>query len=291
MDYRITNSSELNATNASHLRTWHGSITRNEFLAGLFFLGCANGLAGRAIGASVGRGWLDALIATYDVSVIVLIACGAGLWLTLWRGKQTVTPVDLTVGGVALVLIALPSAGLSWLAVSGLALYVLLFTDSDPPMRQGALILLATTIPMLWSRLLFEFFANFILGIDAFLVGWLLGSEQTGNMVRFANGDGYLVIFPACSSLANMSLAFLCWITVSELAGHRRSLNDVWWCALACACVTAINIGRMSLMGISLGHYEAIHSQIGDFVANALILAVTLGWSILGARRELFSRA
>jgi hypothetical protein len=291
MDYRIANSSESNASNASHFGTWRNSMTRNEFFAGLFFLGCANGLAVRAIGAINGKGWLDALVRTFDVSAIVLMACGAGLWLTLCRGKQTVTPADLAIGGGALVLIALPIGALSWLAVSGLALYVLLFTDADPPMRGGAVILLATTVPMLWSHLLFQFFANFILEIDASLVGWLLSTERTGNMVRFANDGGYLVIFPPCSSLANMSLAFLCWITVSELAGNRRSVSDLWWCLLACGSVIVINVGRMSLMGISLQHYEAIHSQIGDSVAGALILAVTLGWSLLGARRELFSRA
>jgi hypothetical protein len=109
-------------------------------------------------------------------------------------------------------------------------------------------------------------------------------------MVRFMNDSGYLVIFRGCSSLANMSLAFLCWITVSEFTGHRRALTDLRWCLLACGSVLAINVGRMSLMGISVRHYEAIHSQIGDAVADALILIVTLGWSFLGARREL-SRA
>jgi len=110
-------------------------------------------------------------------------------------------------------------------------------------------------------------------------------------MIRFANDSGYLVIMPPCSSLANMSLAFLCWITVSEFAGHRRALTDLWWCLLACSSVLAINVGRLSVMGISLGHYEAIHNQIGSAVTDVMILTLTLGWSFLGVRRELFSRA
>jgi len=88
-----------------------------------------------------------------------------------------------------------------------------------------------------------------------------------------------------------MSLAFLCWVTVSELAGHRRALSDLGWCLLACGSVLVVNVGRLSAMGISLGHYEAIHSQIGSAVTDALILTLTLGWSFLGVRRELFSRA
>ena len=266
-------------------------IDRNELFAGLFFLGCANGIAVRAIATVRDVGWLHAVIDMFDISAIVLAACASGLWLMMCRVEQSTTLIDLVIGVVGLALIALPIGGLSWIAVGGLALYILLFTEADPTMRRGALILLATTVPMFWSRLLFQYFANFILEIDASLVGWLLGTDRTGNMVRFANDSGYLVIFPPCSSLANMSLTFLCWITVTEFAGHRRAFTDLWWCLLACCSVLAINVGRMSLMGISVRHYEAIHSQIGDAFTNAMILAVTLGWSLLGVRRELFSRA
>jgi len=290
MDSRIANSSASDAAVVSQIGAVRSSIDRNEFFAGLFFLGCVNGIATRAIAVVQREGWLDAAIGMFDVSAIVLAACASGLWLMMRSLERSVTPIDLVVGAVALALIALPIGGLSWIAVGGLALYILLFTDADLPMRRGALILLATTVPMFWSRLLFQYFANFILEIDASLVGGLLGTERTGNMVRFANDRGYLVIFPACSSLANMSLAFLCWITVSESAGHRRALGDLWWCLLACGSVLAINVGRMSLMGISVQHYQAIHSQIGDAVTNAMILIVTLGWSFLGVRRELFSR-
>lgn len=280
-------------TASSPDRTWRAvgiQIGRNEFFAGLFFLGCANGIAARAIATVHDIGWLNSIIGMFDVSAIVLAACAAGLWLTT-RGKdQSVTAADLVIGVIALTLIALPIGALSWIAVSGLALYILLFAGRDLAMRRGAVILLATTVPMFWSRLLFQFFANFILEIDASLVGRLLGVERTGNMVRFVNDSGYLVILPPCSSLANMSLAFLCWITVSEFTGHRRALSDLMWCTLACGSVLVINVGRLSLMGLSVRHYETIHSQLGDAVTDAMILILTLGWSFLGVRRELFSR-
>jgi hypothetical protein len=291
MDATIANSSDQ--TQRTRAKSGRGGIqiARNEFFAGLFLLGCANGIAARAIGTVHDNGWLNAAIGMFDVSAIVLAACASGLWLVMGGRDQSVTRVDLAVGVVALALIGLPLGGLSWIAVSGIALYILLFTDPDQSMRRGAVILLAMTVPMFWSRLFFQLFANFILEIDASLVGWLLGADRTGNMVRFVNDGGYLVIMPACSSLANMSLAFLCWVTVSEFAGHRRALSDLGWCLLACGSVLAVNVGRLSLMGISVRHYEAIHSQIGSAVADAMILTLTLGWSFLGVRRELFSRA
>jgi hypothetical protein len=291
MDSKNPNSLGSDATDASQIGAWLNSIDRNECFAGLFFLGCANGIAARAIAVVHSVGWPDAAIHTFEVSAIVLTACVSGLRLTMCRGSQLVTPIDLVISVVALALIALPIGALSWIAVSGLALYILLSTGADLPMRRGAIILLATTVPMLWSRLLLQFFANFILEIDASLVGWLLGTDRTGNLVRFANDNEYLVIFPPCSSLANMSLALLCWITVSELSGHRRALSDLWWCLLVCGSVVAVNVGRMTVMGISVQHYEVVHSPIGDAVTNVMILIVALGWSVLGVRREIFSRA
>jgi hypothetical protein len=258
MDSGITNSPDQTWRTRAKSGRGQIQIARNEFFAGLFLLGCANGIAVTAIATVHEIGWLSAAIGMFGVSAIVLGACASGLWLMMGGRERSVTPIDLVIGAVALALIALPIGGLSWIAVSGLALYILLFTQEDLPMRRGALILLATAVPMFWSRLLFQLFANFILEVDASLVGWLLGADRTGNMVRFANDSGYLVIMPPCSSLANMSLAFLCWITVSEVAGHRRTLSDLGWCLLACGSVLAVNVGRLSAMGISVRHYEAI---------------------------------
>jgi len=156
--------------------------------------------------------------------------------------------------------------------------------------RTGAIILLATTVPMLWSLLLFNFFANFILGIDASFVGWLLGTHRTGNVVDFADNSGALVILRPCSSLANMSLAFLCWVTISQSVRHRWSPRDALWCLLACMSVIAVNVTRMSLMGLSQWHYQAVHNQWGDTVSNLIIVGLTIGISLLGVRHELFSR-
>ena len=60
---------------------------------------------------------------------------------------------------------------------------------------------------------------------------------------------------------------------------------------MACGSVLVVNVGRLSAMGISVQHYEAIHSEIGNAIADAMILSLTVGWSLLGVRRELLSRA
>src|SRR5262249_40591878 len=146
-------------------------------------------------------------------------------------------PRDLVVALVFLILVGLPIFPLSWVGVTILSLYILLFANKNSKRVRGALILLAMTAPMLWSRLLFQIFAKIILDIDASFVSVLLGTQRTGNMVGFLDGSGYMIVLPACSSLANMSLALLCWVTITQWFGHRWTGKDVFWAGLACASV------------------------------------------------------
>jgi exosortase/archaeosortase family protein len=265
------------------------TIPRSDFLALLYILGCANGLLGRLILSSQFADWEGAL-AGADINAIMLLACFAGISLVSAKTSEHLQPRDLGVGLIFLLLISLPIFPLSWVAVTGLSLYILLFANTNPERTRGALILLAMTAPMLWSRLLFQIFAKPILDIDATLVSLLLGTDRTGNMVGFLDKSGYMIVLPACSSLANMSLALLCWVTITQWAGHRWNAKDVLWAGLACASVIAVNVTRISLMGLNHRNYEAIHNSWGDMITNSIMLALMVGVTVLGARREIFAR-
>ena len=267
-----------------------GQVTRGEFFAALLVLGCVNGLASRIIHAVAANGWASELANSFDVSAIVWLSCVAGISIILHDRTDDLRSADLAVGAGFLFLVILPVGPLSWLAVTLLCLYVLVST-SDSSLRRGAAILLATTVPMLWGRMFFEFFASPILQADALLVSWLLGTSRTGNMVEFADGSGLLDIEPPCSSFTNVSLAFLCWVTFSRFVGHKKSVYDLLWCLLACAAVVVVNTIRLSVMGLNHAQYHQIHGRWGDMVANTIILCLTIGFCALGVRRELFPRA
>jgi hypothetical protein len=262
-------------------------LPRGEFFAGLFTLGCVSGLARRIIESVNRLGWVDALFNTFEISLIVWISCAAGVSLVLRDRTIGVRSSEFAMAAGFVFLVILPIGPLSWLAVAALGLYVALSTNLASS-RRGAIILLATTVPMLWSRLMFQFFANLILQIDASLVAWILGTHRSGDIVQFADGSGVLVILPGCSSLANVSLAFLCWVTVSQLVCHRKSAYDLLWCAMACISVIAANVTRISVEGLSRWHYTTFHSPWGDAVGNTIIFGLIVGFSVLGVRRELF---
>lgn len=268
-------------------------ISRNELFVGLYVLGCANGLLGRIIQSIHFDGLAGALL-SIDINVVVLFACFAGLSVLFSAAKngerEAPRPMDYLVGVVFVCLAALPIFPLSWLAITGLSFYILLFARGDSDRVRGAIILLALAVPMFWSRLLFQFFAKLILDIDATLVANLLNSTRTGNMVAFRDGSGFMVVLAPCSSLANMSLAFLCWISITQWARHKWTPMDFVWSGLACASVIAVNVTRISMMGLSKWHYELIHNQWGDLVTNTAMLILMVTFSVLGARREIFAR-
>ena len=266
------------------------AIPRNEFFAALYLLGCANGLLGRMILSFQFSDWEGALSGA-DINAIMLLACFAGISLVSAKSPEHLYPRDLGVGVIFLILVSLPIFPLSWVAVTVLSLYILMFANANPERVRGALILLAMTAPMLWSRLLFQIFAKPILDIDAALVALLLGTDRTGNMVGFLDGSGYMIVLPACSSLANMSLALLCWVAITQWVGHRWTAKDMIWASFACASVIAVNVTRISLMGLNHHSYEAIHSPWGDMITNSIMLALMVAVTVLGARREIFARA
>lgn len=265
-------------------------MSRNEFFAALFIIACANGLAPRIISSVNYEGWKSAAIGTFGISALVWVGCIAGISLIIRDRNEPLRRLDFLIGAGFLLLTFLPSGHLSWLAVTALGIYLLLGTNVGSPRWRGAAILLATTVPMLWSPILFAFFSNFILEIDAWLGACLSGTSRVGNMIRFADNSGYLVILPPCSSLANTSLAFLSWVTISQLVRHRWSYIDPLWCFLACVSVVAVNATRISLMASSQRTYEVIHSAGGGMVVNVIILCFTIGISAFGVRRELFAR-
>jgi hypothetical protein len=266
------------------------SMARDELFAGLCFLASINGLAGRAIQSIIRFGWTAALWDSFDTSAIAWGACGVGLLFLMHEKHDAVRSADLVVAVSSLILVMLPTVGMSWLALTGLSLYMLLFTHPPPLRRRGAVILLAVTVPMLWSRLAFHFFANSILKFDASLVGFVLGTDRAGNMVGFADGAGYMIIISGCSSLANTSFAFLCWVTIKQVLGCRWRPRDLLWGAAVCFAMIAVNVTRLSLMGSSVGYYTAVHNSWGDNIANVIGLSLAIAISLYGVRHELFSR-
>lgn len=262
------------------------SIDRSELFASLYIIACANGLTARIVKSIYSHGWLNAAVDNFDVSIIVWVACFVGVSLVLTDRTGKVQKTDLILSAVLLLLIVLPLGAASWLAVTILSLYILIFGRPADSFRRGAIVLLAVAVPMFWSRLIFNLFAKYILEIDAIFVGWVLGTERTGNLVEFADHSGSLAIFPSCSSLANVSLALLCWVTISQFMRHKWRSQDILWCLLVCFSAFAANVLRMSLMGVNGSFYLMLHSPAVEVLLSVVMLGLIVSISLAGIRHD-----
>ena len=177
----------------------------------------------------------------------------------------------------------------SWFALTGLAIYVIASSNAGSPMRRGALVFLAITVPMCWGPFFLHVFSRPFLWSDALFVSNLIGTEQIGNLVKFADGSGYFQIFPQCSSYHNMSLALLAWISVIQFVRHKSSPQDIFWCLLAVLSVLVVNVTRIALMGLYREHFDTIHG-FGSAIADLVSLSLISAFCILGVRREIFAR-
>ena len=217
-------------------------------------------------------GWAEALLSTFDTSVIVWLACYVGISF-IFRDRSDSHPQQRSRRWTSRPRHHCPARWrieLVWCYRAGT-----LHHHMHEPVVDAATWghhSARDLFSMLWSPLLFAFLSKPILDIDAALTAWLKGTPRIGNMVRFADNSGYLVIFPGCSSFGNVSLALLTSVVISQSVGHRWSMRDIFWCLLACAAVIAVNVSRLSIMATDMNQFAAVHNQWGNAIANVIIL-------------------
>jgi exosortase/archaeosortase family protein len=263
---------------------------RGEFFAGLFILGFSNGIFTRIRQAIAESSVDSAILNTFGISVLIWAACFIAVSLLLRHPREPVTRNDLLLGLAVTAAALLPSPKASWLALTGLGVYGLLCFEAGTRMRRAAFVILAVTVPMFWSPMLFTMLSDLILRGDAILVSWIVGTERVGNTIGFADNSGYLYILPACSSLANISLAILGWALFTQTLALRPSVKDVWWCLAACSAVIVVNVTRMALIGLHPESFELLHGIVGANIASFLSLAAIVGINLIRVRGDLLAR-
>jgi hypothetical protein len=145
----------------SEVAPFGGSMSRGQFFGALLILSCVNGVASRAIAIAADRGWLECILSTCGVSLIVWLALVAGISLLLRGSEGPISRFDISVGVIGLFLIWLPIGGTSWLATTALSLYLILTEEVGSGVRRGAFILLAVSAPMfLESYVFYGFFRH-----------------------------------------------------------------------------------------------------------------------------------
>jgi exosortase/archaeosortase family protein len=137
---------------------------------------------------------------------------------------------------------------------------------------------------MFWGRQLLLAASWPILDADAYLVSWFTGADRVGNAMRAAGGQGFLWVGPPCSSLANLSLAILCWVMFMQIREHRWCRQSIVCAAFASLSVVGINITRIALMVTHPERFNLLHGPIGSSLASWCSIGLVLVVCQFGTR-------
>lgn len=259
-------------------------VRRRDLFAALAVVGIANGLIARVLESAGNIGWLSALLNTFDISALVWVALYM-IPARIWQADdEPMTRTDIALGLMCLVAFFIPISQASWLALTALGAYLLVFRTRNGAFRDAGWLLLAVSIPMLWARLMLSVLSGPILKLDATLIAHLVGTTHVENAVRYLDGSGVMWIAPTCSSLANITLAQLCWIIF--LVGSRTpwSKAAVGWGVLACVMLAAFNVLRLLILLLNPTHHAILHGPAGNAVVSWLTTAALVVFCWLGIR-------
>jgi hypothetical protein len=267
----------------------NAAIDRPLLFFWLFLLAAGNKLIGIALAAIAQNGLADAAFDLFGISLILWVALGTGLRLVREADPEPVRTADLAVAAAVFAAAALPVPGLSAVALTIVAAYVIATSEAESNLRRGALIFLATTSTLIWGPTMLEVFSGPLLGADAYFVGQLAGVARTGNQVSFIDGSGAYVIVPGCSSFHSMSLALIFWTTINQWFRVPFSPISFGWAIAAMVATIAVNAGRLAALAWFPAYFDFIHAGWGGVMLSWTTLLLVAGICLYGARREVFA--
>lgn len=275
------------------------SLSRPVLLGLFYAIGLVNALAPDVIVAWGQKSALGtALSATFNISMVMLVACGVGLRCVMAVLPRPVDRLDVLAFAVFAGLVLVPHRAASWVAISGLALFELARDRRCAVSVSAASMFLAIAIAGFWARVVVQAFAPVLLAADAWMVATLLpllGAEpitRVGNVIEVGDQMSLVVIL-GCDSLTNVSYALLWWLAVVRVLTPAWKRSDLAFAAAVVAGVVLINSLRVAGMGLSPEAYQWIHNGRGTHVYNVgLLVGVALAavgatvWSDASSRRR-----
>lgn len=211
-------------------------------------------------------------------------------WFTIFRLifkdnlKNKSRGMDFVIGVILCLFVFFPMSHFIWMAATGAAVYWYFSTPDDFNLRSAAIVLGALSVQELWGHMFFHLFEYPLLCAETAVVGSLLevvGTETVwwGNVITGPGGHG-IVIYEWCSAFHNLSLAMLCWITISKLRQRRWGIREFSLGAFIGAVMILENALRLCLMAWDIDLYHYWHDGAGSEVfavgASLSILAISL---------------
>jgi hypothetical protein len=211
-------------------------------------------------------------------------------WYVILRllGSSDLVPTarwrDFLVTTALCLLVFLPTSRMIWVAAVGIAIYLSIYNRGEPKLHAAGIVLAALSVQEFWGHIFFNLVAFPFLRAETAVVGTMIELVRAGtvwqdNIITGPSGYG-IVIYTGCSSFQNLSLAILCWVTVTKLRHQNWRTHDFVIGGVIGGTMILLNLARLYLMAwdIDLFHYwhDGRGAQIFAISASLTILLISL---------------
>jgi hypothetical protein len=176
--------------------------------------------------------------------------------------------------------ILIASIGFAGYSITLFALYLFVRNDSDLNRRAAGTVAAAVAVQAVWAPLIFSEISFLLLQIDTGVVGWLVnlfvpGATWSGTVVGTPSGHNVTISEP-CASFHNLSLASLCWVTLTMLHRPYWVKSDLYVGLGAALIQFGFNVWRLVFVCLSLPMYEFWHEGMGKHIFSAVATACAI---------------
>ena len=170
--------------------------------------------------------------------------------------------------------------GFAGFSITLFALYLFVRDPQDLNKKAAGTVAAAVAVQAVWAPLIFSKISFLLLQIDAGVVGWLVGqivpgASWGGTVVYTPSGHDVMITSP-CASFHNLSLASLCWVTLTMLHRPYWLKSDLYVGLVALLVQFGFNVWRLVFVCLSLPMYEFWHDGFGKHIFSAVATACAI---------------
>jgi exosortase/archaeosortase family protein len=170
--------------------------------------------------------------------------------------------------------------GFAGASITIFALYLFFRDRDDLNTKAAGAVAAAVAVQAVWAPLVFSKISFLLLPIDAGVVGWLVshfvpGASWSGTVVYSSSGHN-VEITSACASFHNLSLASLCWVTLTMLHRPYWLKSDLYVGLAAMLAQFGFNVWRLVFVCLSSPMYDFWHEGFGKHIFSAVATAFAI---------------
>ena len=176
--------------------------------------------------------------------------------------------------------ILIGSIGFAGASITLFALYLFVRYPDDLNTKAAGTVAAAVAVQAIWAPLIFSKISFLLLQVDAGVVGSLVslivpGASWSGTVVSTPAGHA-VAIYEPCASFHNLSLASLCWVTLTMLHRPYWVKSDLYIGLGAALIQFGFNVWRLVFVCLSLPMYEFWHEGAGKHIFSAVATACAI---------------